>query len=158
VVGTAENNGVVTIAPGTIDQALEGFYASGSKVDKITFTTGNNLFCWSDIEDSIADQNWTKRKEIQVNFSGIIRVKFDFYAYSYNHFVYARIYKNGVPVGTTREEGRYGSGSYTTYSEDIAVEVGDKIQLYGYCVDTYGKDRYFRLYKGMVSDGNILLG
>jgi len=60
----------------------------------------------------------------------------------------ARIYKNGVAIGTTRDTLNQ---SYTTYSEDfenLNLVPGDKIQLYSWCNDgSHGAyTRYLRIY------------
>jgi len=72
--------------------------------------------------------SYQKVKEIKVNRTGIVRVKFDLLLTNNSYpSAYARIYKNGVAVGTERSTNQT---SYQTYSEDIAVTKGDLIQLY----------------------------
>ena len=69
---------------------------------------------------------FTKLKDIKINFSGVVRVKFDLRS-SNSANVEAVVYKNGVQVGTVR---LVWVGTFTTFTEDFAVNAGDNIQLY----------------------------
>jgi hypothetical protein len=91
--------------------------------------------------------------------SAMLRVKFQlrgdnvFNGMEYvDTYGYAKIYKNGSPVGTERSV--LGAG-YQTFSEDFAFAVGDDIQLY---VRTQGSGfgdqayvAYFRVCASMTS-------
>ena len=60
--------------------------------------------------------------------------------------MHGRIYKNDVALGIEREYINTGDDSFDTYSEDLAFEAGDTIQIYGKtnAGDCYIKE--FRLY------------
>lgn len=72
-----------------------------------------------------------KLKEIEINFDGTVRVKFALRTtvVQGGNSVYARIYKNGVALGTTRSDI---DGTLETYSEDLTFQKDDLIQLYGW--------------------------
>lgn len=74
---------------------------------------------------------YTEMKRGTILKSGTVRVSFNVDT-SYNGEGYARIYKNGVPVGTERWFYRIANGS--TFTEDFAVNAGDVISLYAKCV------------------------
>ena len=74
-----------------------------------------------------AHSGYTKRREIQVNRNGIVRVKFNFRNLESSGTTYGRIYKNGVAVGIERTSI---NSTWVLYSEDIVVNKGDYIQLY----------------------------
>ena len=72
---------------------------------------------------------YVKLKEILYNdISGSLRVSFTLRASRFDYSTSAQIYKNGVAYGTLRSNKEVG----TTYSEDLAFESGDLIQVYGY--------------------------
>jgi hypothetical protein len=72
--------------------------------------------------------DYVKVKEINVGYlSGTIRVAFDSRDPSGgSHWVHAVVYKNGVLVGTERDQ----DGGWFTYSEDLAFAKNDLLQLY----------------------------
>ena len=75
-----------------------------------------------------SDEIWSKHKfEWQINASGTIRVSYDILSTNQYSISTARIYKNGVTVGTERTTTGL---SWVTFTEDIAVNAGDLIQLY----------------------------
>lgn len=93
---------------------------------------------------------YTKKKEVLVNTHGTVRIKFDLkLGAGVQTSAYGRIYVNGVAVGTERNTSET---TYQNYSEDIAVEAGDLVQLYLKCANTgAGEDFYayaqnFRFY------------
>lgn len=77
----------------------------------------------------IDSSSYLKAKEINVGyFKGTIRVAFKMKAPTGGaHWVSARIYKNGVALGT--EQGQE-NVAYIEYSEDLAFGVNDLLQLY----------------------------
>ena len=99
---------------------------------------------------------YTKIKEIQVVGFGTIRVSFDlaYIGNSYGGTAYARIHKNGSPVGTERA---VISSSFTTFSEDINVDEikANAIQLY--CKLSGGSPRQYSVRNFRVS-GQYLNG
>jgi|GEM_PF-6700878 len=68
-------------------------------------------------------------------YPGTIRVLFDFATSGGTGF--ARIYKNGIAVGTERTRN---STTFITFSEDITVNTGDDIQIY--CRTASGGEAY----------------
>ena len=89
-----------------------------------------NLIDSADTEREIQYNRDTYEKDKDITFNevdGTITVKFDLKDDNGSGGCYGKIYKNGVAVGIERQEG---SGNWTTYSENFAVETGDEIQLY----------------------------
>jgi len=87
-----------------------------------------------------ASTTYVKIKEIQVERRGVYRVVFDFKSGSVINTAYAKIYLDGVAVGTERTDV---TGSYVTYSEDISgVSSGSKIQIYAH--GTGGSNAYIQ--------------
>ncbi len=86
---------------------------------------------YSDYESS----NYGKIKEVKVANSGIVRIKFNMYTRgSKSATLYGRIYVNGNPVGAERIynfEYDVSDRTSPTYTEDIPVNKGDLIQIYG---------------------------
>lgn len=76
----------------------------------------------------ISDVAYTKYKEIKLNVRGKMRIKFDMKSNDGVTTVYARIYKNGVAIGT---EQTTTSATTETKSEDIGGWLrNDLLQLY----------------------------
>jgi hypothetical protein len=63
----------------------------------------------------------------EMGFSGRVKVTFTLKEGGGGGTAFARIYKNGSPVGTERSTT---STTLVTYNEDITVDIGDKLQLY----------------------------
>jgi len=71
--------------------------------------------------------SYAKKKEVAVAYGGTLRADWEMYQ-SDCGTVYARIYVNGAAVGAEKSSS---SGNWTAfYTEDIAVEPGDLVQLY----------------------------
>jgi hypothetical protein len=90
-------------------------------------------------------------KEIKHNeVGGTIRVKFDLSQGNGAGVMHGQIYVNGIAVGTLRSNGGDVYPTYATYTEDIAVDQNDLVQLYVWYDQTgggnYGYVRNFRLY------------
>ena len=58
---------------------------------------------------------------------GSVRVSFNLKSSFHPYYVYGKIYKNGLPVGTERKNKTI---YYATYTENISFEYGDNIELY----------------------------
>lgn len=97
--------------------------------DMKTFASGNITIAHSSFESSFDGTTYTKVKEIQVAQGGIVNVSFGLSECSLGDGV-AKIYVNGVARGTERKSS---SSSLRYFSEDIAVNASDKIQLYVKC-------------------------
>lgn len=81
-------------------------------------------------EASTASGTYVKLMEINLgNYAGKLRIKFDMKNSGLGTDVYARVYRNGVAVGTEQSTG---SGTYSTKSEDILDwNSNDLVQIYG---------------------------
>lgn len=138
-IAIGDNNGYLKYDP------TNGLRLGGSSLSFFEIVASDALQTSADTEQIISETSYTKLKEIKYNdLTGTIRIKFDIRDNAGNGTVYAKIYKNGVAVGSERSDG---SGSYQTFSEDIAVVSGDLIQVY--CRDDgvhYGYVRNFRIY------------
>ena len=122
---------------------------------------GDNLALSSDGEKSTTSTEYVKAKEFRIYRPGTYRIKFDLRAYAPHMTAYARVYRNGSPVGTEHSESQ---ATWTTFSEDIGGwQSGDYVQLYYRQVGGTGvqsaKVRNFRLYydQGPL-DGYVTLG
>ena len=99
----------------------------------------------NDTERNINSLTYTKLKEIKLGFGlAKCRIKFDLRA-STPYDVYAKIYKNGVAIGTERTPN---STTYQTFTEDFSdFAANDLIQLYARKTgDAVVYVRNFRLY------------
>ena len=88
---------------------------------------------------------YIKKKEIKVRRRGTIKVEFSI-AYqniAYAQTVYAKIYVNGVAVGTERSSSKL-FPLYDTFTEDISVAPEDLVQVYLKC-GTTGNPGYVAL-------------
>jgi len=92
---------------------------------KATIVASDTLQGFANTERTETGTAYTKKKEILIARTGVIRVKFDLKSSS-STICYGRVYKNGSAIGTERNQGP----SYATYTEDISVVAGDLIQLY----------------------------
>lgn len=99
-------------------------------------------------------QEWHKRKEIYVNFTGTIRVSWQVEGNSaHNSAVSGMIYVNGLPRGIViAESGSSVSYAPVTKTEDISVQRGDAVQLYAKATADWGYVRNFRVYYDIVSN------
>lgn len=96
------------------------------------FTAGTSYLLGS--ADTVRTGNqtsYTLKKAIIVPRSGNYTVKFSLQNGDNDpaHTSFARIYKDGVAVGTERTDDTVG---YTEYSENISTDMGDTLQLYAY--------------------------
>jgi len=100
-------------------------------------TPSDNLKVSADTERGTGGYgSYEKKKEIQLNVRGTVRVKFDLKTANVLATAYGRIFKNGVAVGTEQTND---TTEYVTKTEDIAGwERGDKLQLYLMVEEAYG--------------------
>jgi hypothetical protein len=98
-------------------------------VAHLTTTASDNLMVSNDTEQSTQETDYTKIKEIILNEAlPDVRIKFDLKTSDVSGTATARIYKNGVALGTEQTDA---TGSYVTMSEDLTDFVqGDLIQIY----------------------------
>jgi len=114
----------------------------------LILTAGDNYFAGNTVISATTSSSYAKTKEVSINASGTIRVKFDMRTNSTT--AYGRIYKNGVAVGVIRQTS---SASYITYTEDIAVVAGDLIQIYAMTASGTTYITNLKLYTGIVFIG-----
>lgn len=109
---------------------------------------GDFIVISSDDERAVytSDTIYTKKKEIQIFFSGGVRVNFDLSAANQGKSVWGKIYVNDLAVGTERFTSMT---SRTTFSEDISgLQPGDRVQIYCKALNESGGGGYltnFRL-------------
>lgn len=119
-------------------------------------SASDNLKTSSDAEAGTTETSYTKLKEIKVRQRGIIRIKFDVKTLHAGDLGYGQIYINGVAAGTQRTNN---TTTYSTFSEDLTVVVGDLIQLYLKGTAGYeSRCQNFRLYwnKSSVADYTVI--
>jgi len=121
----------VYIASGTLNEypnASSSLVSKGYN-DKTRYyiASDNALGVSSAAEETDDSETYVLEKQVRVFRPGIVRVKFDLKSGVANNNVFGRIYINNIAVGTERSQQ---SASYTTYSEDVYVSSGDRIQLY----------------------------
>jgi len=102
--------------------------ASSVSLDKLTdFVAGSWVVASGTTADSVTTTGWVKYKEIKVPRKGTLTTRFGMKAGGGSWDVYGTIYINGSAEGTPRNTQ---STSTVYYSEDLAVEAGDLVQLY----------------------------
>jgi len=119
--------------------------------------SSTELKTWADEETSTADISYEKLKEIKMYVTGTIRVKWKFRRDTASDYtVYTQVYKNGSAVGTEKSTT---SAEYVEVYQDISVQFGDLVQLYGKTglsgYPVYVKD--FRIYYTHVCENEVLL-
>ncbi|EGD46724.1 hypothetical protein Cpap_1262 [Ruminiclostridium papyrosolvens DSM 2782] len=158
-VGTITNNGAVTITPSLVEQVIaEGYHNGGGKVEAIKLIAGDILIGDNSNTGSTTSTAYTKVREITTSLlGGTIRVKFNLSSGSSSGSItaYGRIYVNGVAVGIERTVNGL---TPITFTEDISIYVGDKIQIYTKSSNSsYGSNvSGFKLYIATVSCSNTL--
>lgn len=139
-----DEGGTYKILVGTAISSTEIFI--NKNILNYELVASDNLKISADTERTGTEAVYTKRKDIQIGDTGVIRVKFDLKAINLEADVYGKIYVNGAAVGTQRTNGTL---FYVNYSEDISVSKGDLVQLYaktsGIGGQSYGV-RNFRIY------------
>lgn len=137
LVGTMPNKvgSGTTITPSMVEQAIpQGYYdgsiTSGKVTATVTLTAGTNLIY---DEQSLSLNSgsatvYAKITELTINYGGIVTVNFGAYTTDNPSNGYARIYKNGVAIGVERA---LPQNTPQIFSENITVNPGDKIQIYG---------------------------
>lgn len=126
-----------------------------SSLTAYSVIASENLKTSADTAGSSSSTTYEKKKEITVNYSGTITVKFDIQADG-GAASYGRVYINGTAVGT--EQTTSSSASYTTFSEDFTVSNGDKIQLYVHCTGGYTMSfKNFRIYCDLLPPATIVI-
>jgi len=129
--------------PTTDNQAVRKLYA-----EKMggCYVAGDTLLISSDTERQTDSGSYVKLKEIHIPKGGTLRIKFSVAAAVNVGSAYAKIYRNGVAVGTEREV-TFGEG-YEEFSEDISGwNPGDFVQIYAKKSNAaISKVKNFRIY------------
>ncbi len=129
IYGSAANT-PAALAHGTSGQFLktQGHGANPTWADvPASSTAGNYCVGFSDVHD-VTEAVYTKHIEFYIGRAGAIRVRLGV-ATKGGNTAYARVYKNGVAVGTERSTL---STTLVFYDEDFtALVAGDLIQIYG---------------------------
>jgi len=97
---------------------------------------GDILVHENDAEKTTNSLSWVKVKETTLGDSakGILRIAFTMENNFSGQTAYGRIYRNGVPIGTTRSlKPGFGDDNTVTYTEDISGWIGgDTLQVFAY--------------------------
>ena len=130
----------------TWDTATSKWIASAPSSAYTFYIASDVLLLANDTERSIYKTAYYKLKESRVG-GGALRIAFDLKAqYPVEDNVYAKIYRNGVAVGTERITT---SATYVTFSEDLSGWLpGDLCQVYvhGTAYSQLAYVRNFRIY------------
>lgn len=105
--------------------------------------SGDTIILQSVSTITVTSNVFVKCKEIQILRSGTIRVKHSTKIAEAISTMISRIYVNGIAVGTIRNNTNTSS---TNYTEDIAVNKGDLIQVYGRVADAGYTGYVFSMY------------
>ncbi|MBU2562346.1 MAG: hypothetical protein KKF68_01670 [Nanoarchaeota archaeon] len=113
-----------------IDEAIQTYLATGGTC--IDYAAGTSILVSDTTPKTYALSNSPVRlKEIIFSNPGGVRVEWTVTSPGSTVNFYTQIYKNGIAVsGTQHLISSFSAG--TTYSHDVAVSAGDKIQLYGW--------------------------
>jgi hypothetical protein len=103
-------------------------------------TPSDNLRVSADTDRTTSSNSYVSVKKFTMPFSGSFRIKFDLFAQA-SYSSQARIYRNGIAIGTERT--KTADGSYTTYSEDLLFASGDTLEIY-YKGDGSGHAAYLK--------------
>ena len=123
------------VVPGTSDIVKPaGIYDGDITIKSIEAKAGDNELIILDNHPVYYGTTYSKMIEVQVNFHGTARVKFELVNHGYET-AYGQIYINGQPIGIERTAT---DAIPTTYTEDISVKENDLIQIYGR-VDSTGE-------------------
>lgn len=149
--GNITKRGAVIITPSSVNQTIPVGYHNGNGVvlPAISTIAGTNII-YSDVRTLTFNNvtTYTKAFEVKVNYGGIVRVNFDMY-HPISSSLYARIYVNGIAVGIARTS----FSLWRTFTEDIAVNANDLVQIY--IQTTAGTDIYVRNFS--IGVGNLAI-
>jgi len=121
------------LAPANIKNGVTIFGKVGTVIERPDWTAADTALQNSNDTLKSSDETvYTKKKETRLDdaFIGTMRIVFDFRSQTAGQQVAAKIYRNGVALGTERLTTL---DTFTTYSEDfgpISWAVNDLIQVY----------------------------
>lgn len=135
--------------PTADDELVRKSYVDDQVISS-TIEATTQLVDSADTERTVQQGETTYARDKEITFNeenGDITVKFDLKDDNGAGGCYGKVYKNGSPIGTERQEM---AGVWTTYEEDFSVATGDDIQLYTKYNDSGGGVgglcRNFRIY------------
>ena len=109
------------------DKAVFYFPDKWRATELAGYESGSIQVCASDGVSSITTPDYSMAKEIYMGRAGTVNVYFQLSSSLDGNMVYAKIYLNGVAIGTERSTT---SINYQTYTEDVTCEPEDLIQIY----------------------------
>jgi len=104
-------------------------YVQGNKVTGIAGTYVDISLSAPTEQSRYAITTYIMFKKVTVNVGGPMLVSFALYGVGNGYYTFGRIYKNGVPYGTERNNTNTG---YVTYDEVLTFAAGDTIEVWGY--------------------------
>ncbi len=125
VIGSTAVTGSLINAP----NGIAGLNANGV----FNAVASNNAKLSHDAISQSSATSWARLKQYSFNenFTGTVRIYYEFRSGGASATAYANIYKNGVAIGTSQNTT---SLSYIIYSADfpLTMKVGDTLELWGY--------------------------
>ena len=115
---------------GGLTQSPNGLDTGG--VSKPNTGGPGNVALFIDQSTGIGSSSWTKERDLKCLSDGTYTVSFALKANVAGKTASGRIYVNGIAVGTTRTNT---TTTYIVYTENISIQAGDNLQLYGYSPD-----------------------
>lgn len=117
-------NGDADLTEGNIKDGINIFGVSGAYG---RFVAGDTIIASSDTQVTSNLMTYTKRKEARIRKAGTYRVSFQIWNSELYYPIKARVYKNGVAIGTERQ---VDSTSPVTFTEDFIFAENDYCQVY----------------------------
>ena len=104
-----------------------------SHIHSKNYVISNDIYFANDDSVTITGNTYQKAKEVTVDldfpYNTVLRIYFEICSISGFQTVYGRIYRNDTPYGTERSANLY-AWSCAGFTEDLAFNPGDKIQIY----------------------------
>jgi len=122
--GTGANQ-VVQLDASSKLPAIDGSALTNLPKNIYRASSSSNLKLSADTNRNHNDDGTVKVKEIIVNYGGVISTYFEGQGNGFGGN--GRVYVNGVATGTLQS---LPNGSYGTFTEDITINAGDRVQLY----------------------------
>jgi hypothetical protein len=148
-VGYAKDHGTLSLPIATYARSYTAGFIGGLTVAPLAMYPGDQVL-WEDLAQiaTLAASPGTGpthyKKGQQMNYAGTIRVAFNLRTNQDGTGAYGRIYKNGVAFGTLRYTM---STSYVLFTEDLAVSVGDQIDLRIWRDTNQGQTAYNEIFR-----------
>ena len=148
--GTTDGK-IVAMTTGDKLPAVDGSQLTGipTFTNTVSISASDNLKYSSDAEkinSGSTDNTYRLQKQFTIYRNGVIRVKFDAKPHNTYETCYAQIFINGAPAGTEQNLYQTSGPDYITYSNDLSVKLGDKIELWTKRASTRVYVKNYRLY------------